>query len=64
MTRRCEYAEKLYNKLVWAYSTVSSPENDAILEQYKREYQLLLASLRAQGLGGVLINGIFRNLQE
>lgn len=61
----CKQAERLYN--LYQVEVVELPfsdESDRTLELTRKAYGQVLEECRQYGIGGVLINGTFRNLYE
>lgn len=57
----CKEAEHYYKVCV---DLGNSPKEFALYLDVRDHYQMLLETLRINNIGGVLINGIFRNLEE
>ena len=61
----CMQAEDIYNRVVeWYRSDDYSDAMDKHIADTNKIYFKVLNELRTYGIGGVLINGYFRNVNE
>ncbi len=60
----CKHAERLYNMYQVEVMEPATDASDERLNRISSLYREVLQECREYNLGGVLINGVFRNLHE
>lgn len=65
ISNACKAAETLYNQHVsWSTSLDYTEKSEKLLDKTLTAYMHVLKELRRMGVGGISINGTFRNLND